>query len=359
MLRSAASRSRAPTCATSTPGPTLYAHKEDVARAARVGREALHDLDRAAALRCRDATLHTQVVATGDARRAGRLARRPLPQAAPATRPSARRRSTRSRRRSPRRPGSAASTDRCSATSRVFDSLRGSSRTGFARRSRHRRRPERRRGRPRLLAATGRRRRRPRAGWRRRCARRASASTARAARAPRRPRRPEIAGVDSPPIARPHPPDERPVRQLRRRDAAEGPRRALRRGPGTTSAGAAVVRAQLATFGVHPRIVDGSGPLARRPHDAAPGRPAARAHAGHRGRARVRGLAAGRRADRARCAGGCAARSRRTAARRRPGRCARSARSPATARRPAAAPSRSRCSCRPCSSRAPTACRTG
>ena len=28
---------------------------------------------------------------------------------------------------------------------------------------------------------------------------------------------------------------------------------------GTTTAGAAVVRAQLATFGVHPRIVDGSG----------------------------------------------------------------------------------------------------
>ena len=68
----------------------------------------------------------------------------------------------------------------------------------------------------------------------------------------------EIAGVDSPPVAElirqtNVPSDNFDAEMLLKKLGASFG------GAGTTQAGVAVVRSQLATFGVHPRIVDGSG----------------------------------------------------------------------------------------------------
>jgi len=69
---------------------------------------------------------------------------------------------------------------------------------------------------------------------------------------------PEIAGVDSPRMADlirfTNVPSDNFDAEMLLKDLG-----AHYGGDGTTTAGAAVVRAQLATFGVHPRIVDGSG----------------------------------------------------------------------------------------------------
>jgi len=69
---------------------------------------------------------------------------------------------------------------------------------------------------------------------------------------------PEIAGVDSPRMADlirfTNVPSDNFDAEMLLKDLG-----AHYGGGGTTTAGAAVVRAQLATFGVHPRIVDGSG----------------------------------------------------------------------------------------------------
>jgi len=69
---------------------------------------------------------------------------------------------------------------------------------------------------------------------------------------------PEVAGVDSPPMAdlirfTNVPSDNFDAEMLLKKLGASFG------GAGTTQAGVAVVRSQLATFGVHPRIVDGSG----------------------------------------------------------------------------------------------------
>jgi serine-type D-Ala-D-Ala carboxypeptidase/endopeptidase (penicillin-binding protein 4) len=69
---------------------------------------------------------------------------------------------------------------------------------------------------------------------------------------------PEVAGVDSPPMAeivrQTNVPSDNFDAEMLLKDLG-----AHYGAGGTTIAGAAVVRAQLATFGVHPRIVDGSG----------------------------------------------------------------------------------------------------
>jgi serine-type D-Ala-D-Ala carboxypeptidase/endopeptidase (penicillin-binding protein 4) len=69
---------------------------------------------------------------------------------------------------------------------------------------------------------------------------------------------PEVAGVDSPPMAeivrQTNVPSDNFDAEMLLKDLG-----AHYGAGGTTTAGAAVVRAQLATFGVHPRIVDGSG----------------------------------------------------------------------------------------------------
>ena len=69
---------------------------------------------------------------------------------------------------------------------------------------------------------------------------------------------PEVAGIDSPPVGdlirfTNVPSDNFDAEMLLKRLGASFG------GAGTTQAGVAVVRSQLATFGVHPRIVDGSG----------------------------------------------------------------------------------------------------
>ena len=69
---------------------------------------------------------------------------------------------------------------------------------------------------------------------------------------------PEVAGIDSPPMAdlirfTNVPSDNFDAEMLLKRLGASFG------GAGTTQAGVGVVRSQLATFGVHPRIVDGSG----------------------------------------------------------------------------------------------------
>jgi D-alanyl-D-alanine carboxypeptidase/D-alanyl-D-alanine-endopeptidase (penicillin-binding protein 4) len=69
---------------------------------------------------------------------------------------------------------------------------------------------------------------------------------------------PELSGVDSPPMADlirlTNVPSDNFDAEMLLKDLG-----AHYGGAGTTTAGAAVVRAQLATFGVHPRYVDGSG----------------------------------------------------------------------------------------------------
>jgi serine-type D-Ala-D-Ala carboxypeptidase/endopeptidase (penicillin-binding protein 4) len=69
---------------------------------------------------------------------------------------------------------------------------------------------------------------------------------------------PEVAGIDSPPVSdiirlTNVPSDNFDAEMLLKKLGASFG------GAGTTQAGVAVVRSQLATFGVHPRIVDGSG----------------------------------------------------------------------------------------------------
>ena len=314
---------------TSRLGRGAVRRREDGRAHPRLGREALHDGRRAAALGP-DARLVTTVAGDRglDARRGGR--RRPLP--AGRRRPDARPRGDR-----------AGSPSRCATAASGGDGLassatRACSTRRAAARGRLRRRPRRRRAAQRAVVPVGR-------GWSRdgcQAERAAPAAVRRPARRGRH-RRGAAAGHRRrrgapsarwlPDGRRAHPRHERPVGQLRGRDAPQGARRAVRRG-GSTPAGAGVVRAELDELGVRPRMVDGSGLSRAEPHDAAQvvrllermdGQPVAGAF-----EPRSRSPAAP-----APSAGGCAARRRRTAAGRRRARCAASARSPASARPPA------------------------
>ena len=247
----AASRSPARTCATSTPGPRSTRTRRTSPARPRRWRSSTRRRRRCCAS-APDATLHTQVVATGALDPHGRLARRHLPQGRrrPDARPAADRRARADDRRPDRDPPRRRLGPRRRVRLRqparlVADRLRG--------RSRHRGRPERRRGQPRLLEATARRRRRPRAGCEG------------AARGERRRRRQERGG---------HGPGEAPRRSRAstRRAMADLIRLTnvpsdnfdaemllkdlgAHFGAGGHDAPPAprVVRAQLATFGVHPR----------------------------------------------------------------------------------------------------------
>ena len=315
----AASRSPAPTSATSTPGPRCTRTRRTSPGRPPRSRSSTRPRRRCCASAPRRGSTRRSSRPGRSTRRASGAAT--STSAAPATRPSARRRSSTLAQTIAAQTGIRRVAGSVLGDESVFDSLRGSSRTGYAVDRDIVRRPERRRRRARLLARRRRPRRRPRGGWRRRCARPASPWTARAARARPRPRRPEVTGIDSPPVGdlirfTNVPSDNFDAEMLLKKLGASFG------GAGTTQAGVGVVRSQLATFGVHPRIVDGSG-LSRA--DRTTPRQVVRLlerMSGTEVAHDVPGLAPGRRADRARCAAGCAARSRRTAARRRPGRCA-------------------------------------
>ena len=226
-----AGTSRAPTSATSTPADALRPQARRRARA-RVGREALHDVDRAAALRPR--------------RHAARPSRSPPRRSTRAACCAATSSScgggdpTLDRARDPRslarascgRAGIARITGSVLGDESLFDALRGGPTHRRRLRPRPRRRARRADGRPRLLRRARRPARSPRrARW---CARCAPTACSVAARTRRRHARPTAragrCATRSPRDARADRAHERAVGQLLRRDAAQGPRRALRRG---------------------------------------------------------------------------------------------------------------------------------
>ena len=112
-----AARSPAPTSATSHRDRALRAQGERRAAARRPSRSSTRPRPHCCGTG-RPRRVHTQVVATGTSTPRTACGAATSTSRARATRPSARTRSRRSRRRSPRGPASAASTDRCSATSR-------------------------------------------------------------------------------------------------------------------------------------------------------------------------------------------------------------------------------------------------
>ena len=141
-----------------------------------------------------------------------------------------------------------------------FDALRGGPRTGGAYDARHRRRARRADGRPRVLDAL----RRPGAGRRARARPRAARRRRAGPRAHRRRRgaRPERAPSPrsrSPPMSELIAHDQRAVGQLLRRDAAQGPRRALRRRRHDRGRRGGRAAASSPRSASRPPIVDGSG----------------------------------------------------------------------------------------------------
>ena len=284
--------SPAPTCATSPRGP----RSTPTRRTSRARRRPSRSSTRPRPRCC----------GTGRPRRSTRRSSRPGPSTprtasgaatstsrARATRLWARTRSRRSRRRSPRGPASAASTDRCSATSRCSTACAAPSRTGFAVD----------RDIDGVLSGVAVARGFARDGSPPKEAARRLAKALRAlsvgvdgrsdaGTAP--PEAQEIAGVDSPPMSEIVRQTNVPSDNFDAEMLLEGPRGALRRGRDDERGRR---RRPGATRDVrHPsprrrRL----RPLARGPHDAPPGRPAARARAEHRGRPAVRRLAARRR----------------------------------------------------------------
>ena len=270
-LRRAGGRCRAPSPATArrpasalavdlTTGETLSRATRTPRGSPRRSRSSSRRRPRCAASGPTRALATTVVRATATLDADGRLERRPLP----------RRRRRPDARRARASPASRAQV-RDAGVRRVSGSrprrrvaLRRPARRPSHRRRlrlRHRRRARRPDAEPRLLGTAGRARRSPpRARFAQRPARR------------RRPRGGQHAAPASAPAdgaelaaralaadARPRPADQRPVGQLRRRDAAQGPRRRLRPA-GTTAAGAAVVAAHDGRArGRPPAVADGSG----------------------------------------------------------------------------------------------------
>ena len=242
---------------------------------ARLGREAVHDGDGAAALRPRGHAAHARA-RHRRARRRGRVARRPLP--AGRRRPAAE-----PRRASP----TLASTFRRHAPASAAWPAR--SRRRVAVRPAARRRAHRLRGRLRhgaacsarspcraATAATARPPRRRRGGWPVGCASAASRSTGRTGdRPPRRQEAQEIAAVESPPVAQLAgainvPSDNFASEMLLKAMGAQLRRRAARPRPAPR-----VVRETLLALRHPPADRRRLGAVAGRPHDAAPGRAAA------------------------------------------------------------------------------------
>ena len=313
----------------------------------RLGREALHDRDRAAPLRARRRGSRRRVVGDGERRREGPARRRPLPRRR--RRPDARRAPAiaPARAAGPRRRRAARRAARSSATSRCFDALRGGPRTGCAYDSdmggvlgaltvgrgcvgAARRPGARRRRAARALAA-----RPPACAWPGRTGTGTAPTDGAAARR----------GA-SPPIAHAGRADQPPVGQLLRRDAAQGPRRRVRLAAARRRPGAARrARGRWRRSGIDGARRRRLRALARQPHERRSR--SSRLLAAMRRTAqarRVRGVARRSPGAPGRCASACAAPPPPAPAAARPGRSTASARSPGSARRARATRSPSRSS---------------